>query len=400
VSIVIATKDRYETLFDCLRSLLVNYGGDDAEIVVRDNSARPRSEDVAAEFGERRNVVYRHDANPVSQSENYERGVAMARGDFVTMIGDDDGVAGGLCQIADWMDRHRLDAFFPGFCVYLWPGVEGRLGAVNPDGQLSVPPASAPRLVDAEAQRRAVLAQGCTSLEGLPRLYYGLIRRSCLDEVRRRAGACFPGPSPDMANAYALSYTVGRMAVAELPVFIAGNSRKSNAGLGLRGHHVGEIPDLPFLPRDTAERWNRRIPFFWSGQTIWCQSAYAAASALGRAQEFEAANDYRALYARVLVFQPRYAGRAWRALRGSHPPKGAVALARESLAIAVVAGRLWGMRLLGFARRRLLARWAHERTGHQASGIGSIIDATHDVDRAARSLDLPGWLERCAPVAR
>ena len=392
ISIVVATKDRYETLFDCVRGLLINYGGNDCEIVVRDNSARPRADEFMAAFGAHRSVVYRADPMPVSQSDNYERAVAMATGDYVTMIGDDDGVAFGLLQIAGWMDRHGIEAFFPGFSVYLWPGVSARFAAPNEDGRLSFGPQTYPRLVDAHAQRKAVLASGSTSLEELPRLYYGLVRRTCLDRVRADAGSFFPGPSPDMANAFALSYVVGKLAVAELPVFIAGNSRKSAAGMGLRGHHVGEIPSLPFLPRDTTEMWNPGIPYFWSGQTIWCQSAFTAAAAMGRAAEFEGENAYRRLYARALVFQPGFAMRTVRALRARHPGLGRQGV--ELAATSAIAAAMWFSRISGFVRRRLRARSGPLANATQVHGLPSVIDATRHVDGVMHASDLGPWLDR------
>ena len=392
VSIVVATKDRYETLFYCVRGLLINYGGDDCEIVVRDNSMQPRADEFRAAFGAFPSVVYHADPTPVSQSDNYERAVAMATGDYVTMIGDDDGVAWGLLQIADWMDRHGIDAFFPGFSVYLWPGVSARFAAPNEDGRLNFGPQASPRLVDAQVQRKAVLASGSTSLEELPRLYYGLVRRTCLEHVRADAGTFFPGPSPDMANAFALSYVVGKLAVAELPVFIAGNSRKSAAGMGLRGHHVGEIPALPFLPRDTTEKWNPGIPYFWSGQTIWCQSAFTAAVAMGREAEFESENAYRKLYARVLVFQPGFAMRAVRALRARHPGLGPQVI--ELAATTMIAVAMWFSRVSGFARRHLRARGGPVTSGTQVQGLPSVIDATRHVDGVMHASDLEPWLDR------
>ena len=225
-------------------------------------------------------------------------------------------------------------------------------------------------------------------------MYYGVVRRSCLDRVRADAGACFPGPSPDMANAFALSFAVGRMSVAELPVFIAGNSRKSNAGLVLRGQHVGEIPSLPFLPRDTAERWNPSIPYFWSGQTIWCQSAYAAAAALGRAEEFEAANDYRALYARVLVFQPRFALRVLRAFSARHAQLGVLRFSLEATATVAAAGALGVARVVGFMQRWLRARVSPAAGGLLETGVPSVIDATRRVDATIGSTNLGAWLDR------
>ncbi len=396
VSIVVATKDRYDTLFDCIDSLLLNYDCDNVEIVVHDNSARPRIEDFKARFGERRNLLYEHDPTPLSQSENYERGVARARGEFVTMIGDDDGVAGGLLAMAEWMDRHRLDAFFPGFANYRWPGVTARLSASNPDGWLSMGVWAAPRLVYPELERMAVLAKGSITLGELPRLYYGLVRRRCLDWVRNKAGAYFPGPSPDMANAFALSYSVGNMAVASLPVFISGNSRQSNAGLGLLGKHVGEIPDLPFLPRDTTDRWNPRIPYFWSGPTIWCQSAYSAAAAIGRAHEFEEANNYAALYARVLVFFPRYYVRLVRAFYECHRHVGVMRISVKTAATLAASAEMFIIRVAGFLQRRIRAPMDLK----QVSDVPSIIDATRRVDAVLSATDIRVWLERGLDIPR
>ncbi len=393
VSIVVATKDRYETLFDCIDGLLLNYDRDDIEIIVRDNSAHPRIQDFTARFGGQHNLVFLYDNTPVSQSENYELAVARARGDFVIMLGDDDGVAGGLLEIAAWMDRHALDAFLPGTSIYRWPGVSPRLSASNPDGWLSQQALLAPRLVDAEHERRAVFASGCTSLRNMPTMYHALVRRSCLDRLRAEAGACFPGPSPDMANAFALSYMVGRMAAAQLPVVISGNSLNSGAGLGLRGKHFGEISDLPFLPRDTTARWNPFIPFCWSGQTIWCQSAYSAAAALGRTQEFDALNDYRALYARVLVFQPGFTGRVRLAFHARHARDGVLRMGLEAVALVTIVAELWVKRIVGFIHRQLRARRRQGTGDSQATGLPSIVDATRSVDAAMVDIELGAWLD-------
>lgn len=71
VSIIVATKDRYETLFYCVRGLLINYGGDDCEIVVRDNSVQPRADEFRAAFGACPSVVYHADPTPVSQQQAF-----------------------------------------------------------------------------------------------------------------------------------------------------------------------------------------------------------------------------------------------------------------------------------------------------------------------------------------
>lgn len=395
VSIIVATKDRYETLFDCVSSLLANYADPAVEIIVRDNSASPRSEAFTAEFGAFPNLRYIADPRPVSQSENYELAVAAARGDYVTMIGDDDSISWGLLELAHWMDRQDVDAFFPGFSVYLWPGVSGRLTGGNATGSWSWSDETPTlRVVDATAEREAVLAGGCTSLELLPRLYYGLVRKRCLDEVRERAGLVFPGPSPDMANAFTLSYCVRRFVAASLPIFIAGNSRKSNAGLGLRGRHVGDIQDLPFLPADTAARWNACIPFFWSGQTIWSQSAYTAALAMGRTDDYERSNNFRSLYARLLVFQPGYLDRTLQAMHRRHAGR-RWKLALEAVPTLGLVGWLWVTRIAGFVWRRL--KTLQRPAGSHVQGLPRVSAATAEVDARLRAMDFSRWLEGQQP---
>jgi Glycosyl transferase family 2 len=396
VSIIVATKDRYDTLFDCVSSLLANYADPAVEIIVRDNSASPRIDAFAAAFGANPNLRYIADPRPVSQSENYELAVAAARGDYVTMIGDDDSISWGLLELARWMDRQDVDAFFPGFSVYIWPGVSGRLAGTNATGSWSWSnEALTMRVVDAASEREAVLAEGCTSLESLPRLYYGLVRKRCLDEVRERAGLVFPGPSPDMANAFTLSYCVRRFVTSSLPIFIAGNSRKSNAGLGLRGRHVGEIQDLPFLPADTAARWNACIPFFWSGQTIWSQSAYTAASAMGRADDYERSNNFRGLYARLLVFQPGYLDRTLKTMYCRHADH-RWRLALEAIPTLGVVVWLWVTRISGFLLRRVKA--LSRPAGSQVQGLPRVSAAAAEVDARLRAMDFARWLDRQQPL--
>jgi hypothetical protein len=395
ISIVVATKDRYETLFDCVNGLLINYRSDEVEILVRDNSATPRVADCSQAFAPHRNVHYWHDAAPVSQSENYELAVERATGRYVTMIGDDDGVAGGLVEAARWMDRHAVDAFYPNFSVYLWPGVEQRFTGANEDGWLSTQTVlEPPRMVSADAQRRKVLAGGCTSLEELPRLYYGLVSRRVLDQIRVAAGCIFPGPSPDMANAFALSYFVRRFAVGHLPIFIAGNSRKSNAGLGLRSQHVGEIAQLPFLPRETAARWSPDIPFFWSGQTIWCQSAYTAALALGRAAEFDRENNFRRLYARLIVFQGGYLGRTMASIHRRNKDRSLMLRWWMLLATCGSAVALAISRLLSFGARRARAWRGGDRRMESIHGVRCVSAATREVDARLARVDLPRLLDQ------
>ncbi|HFP9950180.1 TPA: hypothetical protein ACHOT6_005193, partial [Escherichia coli] len=94
----------------------------------------------------------------------------------------------------------------------------------------------------------------------LPRIYYGLVCRESLDHVFNLTGQYFPGPSPDMANAASLSLVIKSFYYLNFPVFIAGSSSKSAAGLGLKRKHLGAISEIKHLPMNTMAEWNKNIP--------------------------------------------------------------------------------------------------------------------------------------------
>jgi hypothetical protein len=111
-------------------------------------------------------------------------------------------------------------------------------------------------------------------------VYHGIVSRAALDEVYERTGTFFPGPSPDMASAVALSYVVKRHMHIDAPFIVSGQSPKSTGGLGSRHAHVGDLKSLSHLPSNIDEAWDSRIPFLWTGPTIWAQSALQAVRAM------------------------------------------------------------------------------------------------------------------------
>jgi hypothetical protein len=145
-----------------------------------------------------------------------------------------------------------------------------------------------------------MLLAGGTRLVELPRMYYGIVKKDVVSKVKQTCDTYIPGPSPDMANAVSMSVFTNNIYYVNFPIFIAGNSNKSTAGLGAKGAHVGKIEDVAFLPKDCAQKWSELIPKFWSGPTIWAESAIKAMEACDKKK----INDfnYLNLYANCMVF--------------------------------------------------------------------------------------------------
>src|SRR5207245_10819585 len=102
----------------------------------------------------------------------------------------------------------------------------------------------------------------------MPRAYHGIVLRERLEEVRAQAGTSFPGPSPDMASAVALSLRITSVAAVDYPIFVDGASPRSTGGMGAAKQHEGALEDRDFLPSSSVKGWSRVVPRFWSGTTI------------------------------------------------------------------------------------------------------------------------------------
>src|SRR5690349_16522507 len=104
-SVVIPTRERAETLSSALRTCL-EQTFDDYEIVVCDNCSSPATRAVVEAAGSAR-VRYVRSDRPLAMSANWELAVSHARGQYVTVLGDDDGLMPfALRELRRLIDRH------------------------------------------------------------------------------------------------------------------------------------------------------------------------------------------------------------------------------------------------------------------------------------------------------
>uniref|UniRef100_UPI004047CD01 glycosyltransferase n=1 Tax=Roseivirga sp. TaxID=1964215 RepID=UPI004047CD01 len=305
LSIIVPTKNRYTCLYSCIQSLLDYYDTGEVEILIHDNSTEPMP-DYCRELFDNSRVNYVYHEGWLAASENFDKAIGLARGEYLTMIGDDDSVSSKLLDAINWMDQNGVKALSSPFAVYLWPDTSSRLYGKAFAGTLSVEPFSSKvKEIDVAGEIEKCLEVGGTSLCDLPKMYYGIIHRSLIDMVYEQSGYYIPGPSPDMANALSMAYFCDKMYFVDYPLFIAGNSGSSAAGLGSKGKHIGAIEEVPFLPKNSAEIWNEDVPRFWSGPTVWSESASLAITSLKMDKELGRMN-YLYLYAKCLVFHSDY----------------------------------------------------------------------------------------------
>lgn len=282
LSIVIPTKNRYTYLLSFIE-LCATFSNRDFELVIQDNSDDNREILEYLSKGAYDFVAYHYDPSPLSMSENSELAVQHAQGRYICFMGDDDLLSEKLVDFVAYMEQKDIDSAIFQLAQYNWPGVVHKahrfpnLVIYAFDGQM--------RRINVKREYRRLLRTGAVSLEHMPQLYHGVVRRTVLDQVYAACGTYFPGPSPDMAVSVALSQFVKKHVRFNVPLISSGASPKSSAGLGARHMHKGELKSVSFLPKDIEEKWDERIPRVWTGPTIYAQSTFEALKASGREKD-------------------------------------------------------------------------------------------------------------------
>ena len=274
VSIVIATYNRYEYLYDCVDSIR-SIDSDDLEIIIQDNTEDNKAfaEYISSLNDDR--IKYSHKKEHVSVVDNYDMGIIRATGDYVCLIGDDDSICSNILKAASYLKENNIEGCtfpFPGF---YWPDMNFKKGEkklnlfyrFNVDGSV----------FDIDAKKE-LLKGGCRGSlsDYMPRLYHAMVSRNCLERIYKKTGTYFPGPSPDMANAVSVCLEIDKAVYINDNLIISGYGNASARGQSKRGQHFGKIEDMPWLPKDTKENWDKNLPPIFSGETIFAQSAISA----------------------------------------------------------------------------------------------------------------------------
>jgi len=302
LSIVVPTKNRTAFLKSFIE-LVYSFKNDRIELVIQDNS--DSNEELLAFLQDPKysDVVYNYDNRTMPVITNSEQAILHSHGKYLCFMGDDDLLSGKLFAFVVWMDEHGYESAVFNRASYNWPGVTHK---VHRFPNLQIPNfRGRVREVNVEKAFEQLLARGAVSLDRMPQLYQAVVSRACLDKVYEKTGTYFPGPSPDMAICAALGKVVSRHIYCDLPLVSSGASPKSAAGMGAKHAHKGKLKNISFLPKDTEEVWEKRIPKIWTGPTIYAESCLKALKAMG-AENDAARFDYSYFYAHFSVFCKEY----------------------------------------------------------------------------------------------
>lgn len=276
LSVIIPTKNRAETATSAIRSVLA-IATSELELVVQDCGDDSLSDWVRESISDSRFVYHR--TPPLSMTDNWNNALEHATGDYLFVVGDDDGVSREIVKVARWAANEDLDAVGQQpRTVFYWPGVwrEGLAGAllVN-DFSGSI------ELID-DPSSEAFKASFRANTGRLVMAYHSLVRKTTLEALRARTGKFFDGACPDLYSAFALSGFLKRYALVDYPLSISGVSRKSNSGKSHAGKQDPAFHKNEHLREFGELNWPELLPKVSTIVILYAEAMFKAWHMIGR----------------------------------------------------------------------------------------------------------------------
>jgi glycosyltransferase involved in cell wall biosynthesis len=302
LSIIIPTKNREQYIGPCIRSLMKTLATD-VEVVVQDNSDNGQTVLAMSPFNGDPRLRYNHCTDQLSMSDNFTKGLEAASGEYISFIGDDDGVNPGVVDAVRWAKEQGLDALVGcSAASYQWPDIISKTYGKLLSATLTIKPFSGKvSYPDVETQLYLCARMAGYTFGMLPVAYYGAVKRELMDQIFQKAGTYFPGPTPDMASAVALACVIKRYAYIDYPLFVPGHGRGSGGGAGSEKKHDWSLEAVPWFSRRAINCWSDFVPRFCCGTTLWAEDVIQALQAMGREDVLQHFNTVF-MYARCAVF--------------------------------------------------------------------------------------------------
>ena len=228
VSIVVPTRDRPDFLRWCLTAAAAQTDPD-YEVIVCDNALSAPVSDVVGAVDDARFRYLPPPERPLSMSDNWERAVAAARGQYVAVTSDKmalDANAVATVRSASSLDAEVLSWSNSAY----WPINESR--DLGPGYFLAGRPSGpAEYSLQAALERRLSFSvrrdrQGVDYFRG--KIVFGAYRRDLLERIRDRAGRVFQELTPDYTSLAAAAVVGDRGFDVGRPLVISFESTVSN----------------------------------------------------------------------------------------------------------------------------------------------------------------------------
>lgn len=292
ITIIIPTKNRQEYVLKAVEQIL-SIDDERIQVVLQDNSINSSLELMLKEYSKDNRLKYNYSSEILSFVDNFDIAVSLADGDYVCIIGDDDGINPQIIDVVEWASKNNIDAIKPELnAVYFWPNSQAVKGEKD-NGYLNIYKITAKaKMCNPYLEVEKLLKQGGQNYLSLDlvKLYHGIVKKECLDSIKTKTGMYFGGLSPDIYMTVALSLTINKVVSIDLPLTISGICSKSGSADSATGRHTGKLEDAPHFRGHEKYEWADLVPRFYSVETIWADSAIAAIYDLNKSEILEEFN--------------------------------------------------------------------------------------------------------------
>lgn len=226
ISLIIPTRNGESYIWASVKTILAQ-SYSDMELIVSVNHSTDNTLELLRQFQDPRLRVI---APPrlLSMTSHYEWCLQQAMGDWVTIIGDDDGVMPYFFyefeELLSRCGNKKVDAFIFRRAYYFWPGCEDIYGkqAMNVCAVMTEQKVLPKLLI-----LRAILFD--LDFNCLPTIYTNnLVRRTLVEKIRSASGGKFYNElNPDVYSGVAVALKAREIVRSEFPLFWTGTSPKS-----------------------------------------------------------------------------------------------------------------------------------------------------------------------------
>ena len=229
-SVLLPTRNRVRLLTEAIETVRAQ-DFEDWEIIVSDNASAENVRGLLESIGDGR-IVYLRSDKPLPVTDNWNRAVDAARGRWIVMLGDDDGLVPGYFRaMQDAVAAlNSPEVIYHGAYHFMAPDVlpgqpKGSLSDVTKMHSLLLGHDGPSLLPRAQCEAAARAALDMRAVYGFNMQYF-LFRADFLDSMRQ-FGPIFRGPYPDFYAANMALLLAEKVGAIPAPMTVIGITRKS-----------------------------------------------------------------------------------------------------------------------------------------------------------------------------
>lgn len=228
ISILIPTRERADTLRHTLRSC-TDQSYQNLEIVVCDNFSLDNTRNVVGEVDDPR-LRYVNTGRRLSMAANWEFALSQIDSDYVTIIGDDDGlIPGAISDLAALLQSSKSPVVTWKKAEYCWPNYLDE----EIRNYLAIPVANRLISVPSKLALQHMYRFWMGYSKG-PCVYNSVVSMQSLKKISDRDGLCFGAYCPDVYSSLALASVTDSYLFCTRPFSVNGASAHSNGTSAMR----------------------------------------------------------------------------------------------------------------------------------------------------------------------